>query len=85
MEKVFGRLGLDWQKHVEIDPKYFRPTEVDILLGDPGKAKEKLGWVPKVKLDALVEMMVEHDMELASQEKTLKDAGHKVVENRWHK
>ena len=85
VERVFGRLGLDWQKHVEIDPKYFRPTEVDMLLGDAGKAKEKLGWVPKVKLDELVEMMVEHDMELASQEKTLKDAGHKVVENKWHK
>lgn len=85
VEKVFGRLGLDWQRHVEIDPKYFRPTEVDILLGDAGKARENLGWMPRVKFDDLIEMMVEHDMELARQEKTLKDAGHKVVENKWHK
>lgn len=85
IERVFARLGLDWERHVEIDPRYFRPTEVDILLGDSTKAKEKIGWVPKVKFEKLIEMMVEYDMELAGQEKTLRDAGHKVVENRWHK
>ena len=79
VEKVFGRLGLDWQAHVEIDPRYFRPTEVEYLLGDPSKAKAKLGWEPKIGLNELVERMVAHDLELARQEKTLKDAGHIVA------
>jgi len=52
-----------------------------VLLGDPTKAIQKLGWKPKVSLDELVDMMVEHDMELAGQEKTLRDAGH-VIQNR---
>ena len=76
VEKVFGRLELDWNQYVEIDPRYFRPTEVELLLGDPAKAKNVLNWKPKVEIDELVAMMVDHDMELASQEKTLKDAGH---------
>ena len=76
--RVFDKLGLDWGKYVVTDPRYFRPTEVDILLGDATKAKEKLGWTPKVSFDALIEMMIDSDMELARQEKTLKDAGHSV-------
>lgn len=76
VEKVFNRLELDWQKYVEIDPRYFRPTEVDLLLGDPSKAKKAMNWEPKVDIDELVEMMVEHDLELAKQENTLKEAGH---------
>jgi len=85
VERVFNSLELDWEKHVQIDHRYFRPTEVDILLGDATKAREKLGWEPKVRFEDLVKMMVEHDMELASQEKTLRDAGHRVVENKWNK
>jgi GDPmannose 4,6-dehydratase len=73
---VFSRLDLDWEKHVETDPRYFRPTEVDELLGNPKKAMKKLGWRPRVDFDGLVEMMIESDMELARQEKTLRDAGH---------
>ncbi|MBE9537149.1 MAG: GDP-mannose 4,6-dehydratase [Proteobacteria bacterium] len=76
VEKVFGRLELDWEQYVEIDPRYFRPTEVELLLGDPAKAKKAFNWEPKVDIDGLVEMMVDHDMEIAGQEKTLKDAGH---------
>ena len=79
LEEAFGLLNLDWQDYVEIDPRYFRPTEVDFLLGDPTKAKEKLGWEPRVSFKELVKMMVEHDLELARQEKTLKDAGHTVA------
>jgi len=85
VERVFNSLELDWEKHVQIDHRYFRPTEVDILMGDATKAREKLGWEPKVRFEDLVKMMVEHDMELASQEKTLRDAGHRVVENKWNK
>ena len=74
--RVFSRLGLDWEKYVETDPRYFRPTEVDELLGNPKKAMKKLGWKPKVDFDGLIEMMIESDIELARQEKTLQDAGH---------
>ena len=77
-EKAFGRVGLDYNDFVEVDPRYYRPAEVDLLWGDPTKAKEKLGWVPRVGFQELVEMMVDADMELAAREKTLKDAGHTV-------
>jgi GDPmannose 4,6-dehydratase len=71
--------GLDWKKFVEIDPRYLRPTEVDHLLGDPSKIKASLGWQPKVTFEKLVRLMVDHDMELARQEQTLAQAGHKVL------
>jgi GDPmannose 4,6-dehydratase len=76
VEKAFECLDLDWEEYVEIDPRYFRPTEVEALQGDATKAREKLGWQPRVKMDELVHRMVEHDMDLALQEKTLTDAGH---------
>ena len=63
LDLAFGHLGLDWKPHVEIDPKYFRPTEVDYLLGDPAKAREKLGWRPRIGFEELVRMMVDHDLE----------------------
>jgi GDPmannose 4,6-dehydratase len=63
LEEAFTYAGLDWKEYVEIDPKYFRPTEVDVLIGDSSKAKQKLGWDPKVKFKALVKMMIDHDME----------------------
>lgn len=73
------RLGLDWEKHVETDPRYLRPTEVDALCGDASKARTRLKWKPKVSFAQLVAMMVDHDLELAQQERTLAAAGHKVV------
>ncbi len=78
VEAAFAEVDLDWQKYVEIDPRYFRPTEVDWLLGDPSKAREQLGWEPKVGFTELVRRMVAHDLELSAQEKTLTDAGHTV-------
>ena len=77
-ELSFGRVGLDYNDYVEIDPRYYRPAEVDLLWGDPTKAKEKLGWVPKVGFKELVEMMTDADMDLAAREKTLADAGHAI-------
>jgi GDPmannose 4,6-dehydratase len=68
IEKTFGYLDLDWKEHVEIDPRYFRPAEVDLLLGDASKARRKLGWEPKVSFDELVRLMVDHDLILAKQE-----------------
>ena len=76
VEKVFQKLNLDYQKHVIIDPKYFRPTEVDVLLGDSSKAKNILGWKPRVGFDQLIDMMIEADMEQAGKEKTLFEAGY---------
>jgi GDPmannose 4,6-dehydratase len=63
VEEAFGYAGLDWQKHVVVDEKYFRPAEVDLLLGDPTKAKKALGWQPKVGFKELVKLMVDADME----------------------
>ena len=80
-ERVFQKLELDYQAYVEIDQRYFRPTEVDILLGDSTKAQKKLGWKPKATFDQLIDMMVEADLELAKKERTLLDAGYKNVKN----
>lgn len=78
VERVFDRLGLDWRRYVEVDPRYFRPAEVDVLLGDATKARRKLGWKPRVTFEQLIEIMVDHDLELARQEKMLSDAGYLV-------
>lgn len=64
LEVAFGHAGLDWQKHVEIDPRYYRPAEVDLLIGDASKAKRKLGWEPKTKFADLTKLMVDADIEL---------------------
>jgi GDPmannose 4,6-dehydratase len=74
-EKVFRKLDLDYNKYVSVDPRYFRPTEVDVLLGDASKAKKALGWKPKITFDTLIDMMIATDMELAKKEKILLDAG----------
>jgi GDPmannose 4,6-dehydratase len=75
-EKTFGRLGLDYRDFVEIDPRYFRPAEVDLLLGCAEKARTRLGWKPKVSFDELVAGMVDADLELAKKEQVLLAAGH---------
>lgn len=71
--------GVDWRKHVETDPRYLRPTEVDFLCGDSTKARRLLGWAPEVTFSGLVKSMVENDLELARQELTLAGAGHNVA------
>jgi GDPmannose 4,6-dehydratase len=76
VEMAFDRAGLDWQQHVDIDPRYFRPAEVDYLQGDASKARRVLGWAPTVTLPQLVDMMVDHDLEKARGEQTLLAAGH---------
>jgi GDPmannose 4,6-dehydratase len=63
-EVAFGRVGLDYREFVKLDPAYLRPAEVDILIGDPAKAKKVLGWEPKVRFKELIEMMVDADLEL---------------------
>jgi len=64
LEVAFGHAGLDWRQHIEIDPRYYRPAEVDLLIGDYGKAKRQLGWEPKTRFVDLVKLMVDADVEL---------------------
>ena len=72
--ETFDRLGLDWEKYVDYDERYERPAEVDLLIGDPAKAKRQLGWEPKVKFKELVAIMVDSDLKLAEEEAKIKDA-----------
>ncbi len=73
VEEVFECLDLDWCEHVEIDPRYFRPSEVDILEGDASKARKVLNWKPKVSFKELARMMTDADMKIAEREKIIKD------------
>jgi len=66
LEEAFRHVGLHWQDYVRVDPKYFRPAEVDLLLGDPSKARRVLGWQPKVSFRELVQLMVDADLEAAA-------------------
>jgi GDPmannose 4,6-dehydratase len=63
LEEAFSYVGLNWQDYVKVDEKYFRPAEVDLLLGDPSKARAALGWKPRVTFKELVRMMVDADLE----------------------
>ncbi|MHC4632760.1 MAG: GDP-mannose 4,6-dehydratase, partial [Planctomycetota bacterium] len=73
VKEVFDYLDLDWQKYVEIDPRYFRPTEVDYLEGDASKARKVLKWKPRVTFGELVRMMTDADMKIAEREKVIKE------------
>ena len=72
-DEAFGVLGLDWQKYVKYDQRYERPAEVDLLIGNPAKARKQLGWEPKVRFKELVKIMVESDLELAKREAHIAD------------
>jgi GDPmannose 4,6-dehydratase len=73
LEQAFSYAGLDWTKHVEVDPAYFRPTEVDYLLGDSSKARKALSWEPRTSFQQLVRMMVDSDIVLAEEERLVYD------------
>ncbi len=73
LEESFGMMGMDYEKYVEIDPRYFRPAEVDLLIGDPSKAKQKLGWTPKTTFKELVKIMTEADVALLKHQMSGKD------------
>jgi GDPmannose 4,6-dehydratase len=68
LDEAFGYLELDWKGFVEVDPRYYRPAEVDLLLGDASKARRELHWKPEVNFKQLVQIMVDHDLELAQRE-----------------
>jgi GDPmannose 4,6-dehydratase len=70
LELTFKEVGLSWQEYVEIDPRYLRPSEVDLLLGDASKTKQQLGWQPKTSFNELVRIMVESDWAIAKSEQS---------------
>jgi GDPmannose 4,6-dehydratase len=84
LDLAFGALDMDWKQFVEIDPRYFRPAEVDLLQGDASKARKVLGWEPKVSFPELVSMMVNHDLELARVERAMADARGEMPDHRKH-
>ena len=73
VQAVFTYLDIDWKQVVKVDPRYYRPTEVDQLLGDATKCREVLGWNPQVNFQDLVEIMTESDWELARNERLVKE------------
>jgi GDPmannose 4,6-dehydratase len=73
LDEVFGHLNLDWKKYVEVDPRYFRPAEVDLLLGDASKARKELGWKPRVTFKTLAQLMTDADWKLAKRERLVRD------------
>ncbi len=85
LDRTFAYLDLDWKQYVEVDPKYFRPAEVDLLLGDATKARKKLGWEPKVDFNQLVKLMVDHDLALANHEAEAQQMQHASAasKTRW--
>jgi GDPmannose 4,6-dehydratase len=83
LDETFSHLDIDWKEHVETDPRYFRPAEVDVLLGDAGKARTVLGWEPKVGFKELVRLMVDHDLKLAEQEKAAREGQGPAANVSW--
>lgn len=86
LDESFGYLGMDWHEYVKIDPRYFRPTEVDYLLSDPSKSRQKLGWEPRVRFHELVKIMVDADLEL--QGLPCPGEGKRIIQERfsgWHR
>ncbi len=79
-EKTFGQLGLNYENYVEIDPRFYRPAEVELLLGDSTKAHKQLGWKPQTSFDQLVEMMVKKDLGLAQQQLHIQNAQHPSIQ-----
>ena len=86
LDETFGYVNLDWHDYVKIDPRYFRPNEVDYLQGDPGKARRLIGWEPRVMFKDLVRIMVDADLELIGLDSP--GEGHKILEKhhgKWHR
>jgi GDPmannose 4,6-dehydratase len=84
LDETFGLLDLDWKPCVEIDPRYYRPAEVDLLLGDASKARKQLGWEPRVTFKELVKLMVEADLEIARRERMIAEQeGRELNAKRW--
>jgi GDPmannose 4,6-dehydratase len=85
LEEAFSNAGLDWRNHLEIDARYYRPAEVDLLIGDPSKANRKLGWMAKTKFKELVRLMFEADLETANKEAHMNNYNHSELKLRHSK
>jgi GDPmannose 4,6-dehydratase len=85
LDETFGYLDIDWNEYVDIDPRYYRPAEVDLLLGDSSKARRVLGWEPTINFREMVREMVDHDLELGKEElaMTRREGKPMVSANRW--
>jgi GDPmannose 4,6-dehydratase len=83
LDEAFGCLDLDWKEHVEIDPRYYRPAEVDVLQGDASKAQRQLGWKPKVHFKELVRLMIDHDMAVAKRERAIHERSGQANTTSW--
>jgi GDPmannose 4,6-dehydratase len=83
LAEAFGYLDLDWHEHVEIDERYYRPAEVDLLLGDASKARRVLGWEPKIGFKEMVRLMIDHDLNLAQFERLQKGDGVQIPKASW--
>ena len=83
LDEAFGCLDLDWKEHLEIDPRYYRPAEVDVLQGDASKARRELGWNPRVHFKELVRLMIDHDMGLAKRERAIHDRSGQSTTTSW--
>ena len=85
LDQAFGHLDLDWKQYVEVDPRYYRPAEVELLQGDASKARRVLGWEPKVGFEELVRLMTDHDLTLAKRELSLKlsEGSQPATTTRW--
>lgn len=83
LAEAFGYLDLDWHEHVEIDERYYRPAEVDLLLGDASKARRVLGWEPKIGFKEMVHLMIDHDLNLAQFERLQKGDGVQIPKASW--
>ncbi len=81
LEEAFSYLDLDWREYVEIDPRYFRPTEVEFLLGDASRARQRLGWVPKVTFRELVHIMVDADLQALLEMRQCQDVIRQMMSN----
>ena len=84
LDEAFGLLDLDWPEHIDIDPRYYRPAEVDLLQGDASKARRQLGWEPTVTFKELVKLMIDHDLEIAKRERLIAEReGRELNARRW--
>ena len=84
LDEAAAAVDIDWHTVVELDPRYLRPTEVDMLLGDATKARTRLGWEPRITFRGLVQLMMKCDLDLARQEKTLREAGFTLPMSSMH-
>jgi GDPmannose 4,6-dehydratase len=79
LDVAFARVDLAWEAHVQLDPRFYRPSEVELLIGDPSKARESLGWTPRTSFKELIHLMVDHDLQQARRERQIRSVTQDAV------